>query len=766
VKLSPLFFLAPTQCAAWLPGLSIVAVCLLAAGGLFLFGAEFMAREYFNYSPFSDRDLFRAADMFNHFPVSAAETSGGNGFRVPGGGMYYILKVILSIDPSPQFVWNFYFFLTIGSLGFLFWSILAHASILSATIAVAGIISSNELIIQQFIIYNPTFGLPFFIISIGFLLLYLKNSRRLNLILFFTFCFISTQAHLNYLLVPIAVLISNITARTDSLRHILLLFAVVISVVYAPFLIDAVYPLATDYKSLAVSANISIGTASPLAADNNATAFSGGKQYGLISRSLPELFSFGLKRLYVLGIAETSEFLLVLPLFTLGIAAFSLYHGALTGQHHEIPQYAILQTVFRLLVVSLVVVALYTLWRSHGRIIGVTNRYSIFYIILGGITFALSVEVMLRLNVVRQKHWWNVLIIFCVTGVLLARVLGVGERIYKVADTEGKYTIPIKYQPGSMYEQFVQYAITKKILSDLSKTYGISGAEMLDKVGIAIRRTGSNWFMRQFEREFILRSPAYSTNGSSFNKCILILYWGAGRGPQATAPDLLNRIGADLFMGDFANLGAQFDSTPMVRDRYAMIPYKSRNGWCIRSFPNRFIWTPQDWEIEKTFKGNDSPIPQVARDENDQGRIFVDIPFIFKASKETLKVRLKLLLEIVYENKLLKTMLHSNQLRGGRETASGELTGFWEPLTIHDAKLIFENTGNGKIFKQEIYTGYVGLEPLVTPWDAIPIKIDPGIYRVTLMAEGVRPSWYPEVGRRDFSSIPVDLLIHETLEIK
>ena len=69
-------------------------------------------------------------------------------------------------------------------------------------------------------------------------------------------------------------------------------------------------------------------------------------------------------------------------------------------------------------------------------------------------------------------------------------------------------------------------------------------------------------------------------------------------------------------------------------------------------------------------------------------------------------------------------------------------TGYWEPLVMEETKLVYVETTTGARVEQEIFSGGLGLEPMVTPWTSIPATLEPGRYDVTFVAESVRPSWY------------------------
>ena len=154
--------------SALLGGILIIAFAVLTV-------TEFMAGSYFEYNGFTDRDLYRAWDIFGAFPTTGAELSAKDGGRTPGGGLYYSLQLIQLLDPAPKTIWLVVFTATKLSLIFLFYAVTRVTSVFGAAVAVSALATSQVLIDNAFTLWNPSIGEPFGILAIALFVLHIHN---------------------------------------------------------------------------------------------------------------------------------------------------------------------------------------------------------------------------------------------------------------------------------------------------------------------------------------------------------------------------------------------------------------------------------------------------------------------------------------------------------------------------------------------------------------------------------------------------------------
>jgi len=155
----------------------------------------------FAYTIWSDRDLLRAAQLFDDFQVSGAELYLTHGARSPGAAIYYFFNLILSVNDSPVFLYLVSVAFDLLATFIIFQVFKKYFNFNYGLIAAALYSVSPNVVGSISMIWNPSF-LPFFSV-LCFLFIYkifVEKSYNYVPALFFT-TFIGMQFHLGLFIV-------------------------------------------------------------------------------------------------------------------------------------------------------------------------------------------------------------------------------------------------------------------------------------------------------------------------------------------------------------------------------------------------------------------------------------------------------------------------------------------------------------------------------------------------------------------------------------
>lgn len=169
------------------------------------------------YSVWVDRDLLRAYEMFEFFPVMGAELNGTYYARTPGGAYYYILGLLSVISNDPDVISRFLIVLSISGAVAIYFAAARICGEISGLVA-AGLWLTSPLVLGAgFQIINPALGIP---ISGFCYLLFVRyfQAERYALLWLAALLGILIQIHISYLALTIIFGISILLFRRPRWR--------------------------------------------------------------------------------------------------------------------------------------------------------------------------------------------------------------------------------------------------------------------------------------------------------------------------------------------------------------------------------------------------------------------------------------------------------------------------------------------------------------------------------------------------------------------
>jgi hypothetical protein len=377
--------------------------------------------------------------------------------------------------------------------------------------------------------------------------------------------------------------------------------------------------------------------------------------------------------------------------------------------------------------------------------IGTVGYYTTYWVIGCGIVLAISLDVLHRSAVSFGRAWIGLSLLVMVAVVLVVRYAGWAERMVKIVRTSGAYTVDSGYKKGGISDQFIRFDVADRMFTHLRQDFRLTGSDILDRVSVAFPdNRGENWQLRQYEREYQLRaamnddSDRNAANLSAPSDCLLVL-WDRRFTGGTVSPDSASKIAEAMFTSNVPHLGAEISGPVLLKGPYAFVPFNNKHRTCPRTFANKMIWSEDEWKTEARFKSAAIDKPLAFIDEERPGTIFIATAV---GGREKTRYILKAKIKLRVEDGIIAATLWSVQLKGGRTLTSTMLSGFWEPLILEGSKLIFTETSSGAVYEQDIYAGALGLEPLVSPWRAMPVELPQGLYRVTFKARNIRSAWF------------------------
>jgi hypothetical protein len=178
----------------------VLAIAISIGCGLrFLIGDDFM------YTLWSDRELYRAYNLFREFQSSGPESNFGG--RIPGGSIYYLLRTLMLVSMDPGVIHKMMLMLDCVAAVIVFAIGLRYLGLFSALTAAFFALTMSYVMDNLSQVWNPGFtSLP---LALAFLfLIRLVVDRRENALpLFLLFTGIAAQAHFSaYGLIVVALL--------------------------------------------------------------------------------------------------------------------------------------------------------------------------------------------------------------------------------------------------------------------------------------------------------------------------------------------------------------------------------------------------------------------------------------------------------------------------------------------------------------------------------------------------------------------------------
>jgi len=216
---------------ASLPAYTVILMIPVVIG----VAARFVFPDSFNYSIWSDRDLLRASQIWEFFPVEGAEINGAHYARVPGGFYYYILALIQMLAEQPVAIYVLLSSAVVGGFYAVYRTgrvIFGVAGAIASTGAYAlspGVLASAQQI------WNPILTLPM-TACIYLLLVMVLRGRAWALPVLIALLMITIQVHLSNLalLVGVGVVLVVVPHEAKAKHWALSLFAVF--AIFAPYI--------------------------------------------------------------------------------------------------------------------------------------------------------------------------------------------------------------------------------------------------------------------------------------------------------------------------------------------------------------------------------------------------------------------------------------------------------------------------------------------------------------------------------------------------
>lgn len=187
------------------------------------------------YSIWSDRDLWRASELFPSFQFFGPELTAGG--RTPGGLYYYLLYLMQRISPDPQGIFVIFLLSYLGALGFLSYTLYRFVGPVAAIVVTA--LSIGLPYVQENLnqIYNPALAISFGLIAYGlFLRMIYAGKTNLFAWIVLTIC-MASQIHLSFLALFPAFVCASWTSGLRIKRKYWGLSALAASLAYGPTLI-------------------------------------------------------------------------------------------------------------------------------------------------------------------------------------------------------------------------------------------------------------------------------------------------------------------------------------------------------------------------------------------------------------------------------------------------------------------------------------------------------------------------------------------------
>lgn len=695
----------------------------VVSGVLFLalvFAFAYSSR-YFGYYIWADRDLYRGVNLMQEFQVFGVEFIMPMFGRIPGGAYYYMIWLFSLVSPDPQFIYWCFLTLALAST-LLLVDLGRRIAGLSAGLLIADIFLSSQMVgLELSNFYNPFAGIPVLVAAYYALGRFVLERRAAWFLGSAAGFMLAGQFHITYLfpliyLLPWAIMDSRGALSRRHAAWGLGLFVLV----FLPWLLHVVFGL--------FPADVAEIVKSPKAASEAPAV-----PMGLLLMHRLKQFVLGLSLSDYGGLSLRANF----PLVGVALTLVYLFAAkAAAPARGELTRRMVGLMLWVLTCETVVMTLYYSRTWAEISVGAYEHRYFIHAVPAVAIMVGLSVAALVREPPSSGR--------FAAVAVLVgwAAVAGIWVKsafqVYaesKVALTEGAYRVGRGAQGGF---QEVTYGLRTRIFADIRENFGISGDSLVGRVSL-VRFDPDKKIWRYWDSSArYLAAIGQPAAADAYAGCVAVLsretsdpglFLPEGKVEEWVRLVKGEGIGRGLLGDGLSQVRRLAVDKVVVRDRYALVGYRSGENDCPKSLINGYILDPQEKLLEARFRGQRTAATAVERSPGGAVLLMANHPVSWSVHPWRFAV------ELTRAGGSVSAVLHSNKLSAFSSLAEG----FWGPYKVHNPRVIFRDVATGKESQLVIHPGWIGVDGFRTPWRGPALALPPGIYDVSLAVENLGP---------------------------
>lgn len=592
----------------------------------------------FNYNNtypnlFGDRDFLRAKNLLNNFQFYGTEINDGYGLRIPGGFLSYYLFFLAKLFKAPETIYLVNCLFIILSLFLFSFSISKIFNYSTGIITAILLITSENLLSQLIITWNPTFGFAFYLLSLAFFFNYIYTNKKLWLLFTLIFSALAAQFHITFVILTFFIFVENFFTKRLKFHILLIYIFIVFFVCYSPLI----------YKILILNPSI---------LENNIFYFKDIENIDKSSLNLKNLIILFFKSISFVQVSSIIK--IQIPFFLIILTIWGLIISIKQRSQIEITKYKYLISS---LIFCLLIPMIFFIYKTGNNIdVGVKDRYSIFISPIYALICAFSLNILFNYYSKSKKKYF---IYFFFIFVCSFKILIMMNIIYK----ENKYFYNTNYN-------FLTYKEQYNILKEINSEYNTDGNYLIKNLSFSVFKK-KNFIPYNLPMQYILEvyNFEYNSDKKNLENCLLILNKKNKRKNKTENYEI------SYLTKNFYN-NAKIIDIKNYND-FMLINYKMNDGYCINNVLNPYILTKDEKKsLEKNSLKNSSI--NIFKDQNNFN-YFLNIKGF---DEKPIDIYLKLSKN--KKNKIISAELISKRLRN----SGTHLNGFWEKTTITSPRLL------------------------------------------------------------------------------